>query len=192
VPRDTLYKLPRERVGEFTFDQSVVDVFPDMIARSVPGYASVLSLIEQLTARFAQPATHLYDLGCSLGSACHLIRLHAPKDCVLHAVDNSPAMIERLTASLDADLSHDGCPVQIHLADVMDMPLSQASFVVLNWTLQFIAPAQRLELLQRIFDGMTTGGALLMSEVDSGNLGRSLPTLRKRRLPAGRALVSVL
>ena len=55
--RDQIFSLPMNRVGEFEFDRQVVDVFPDMIARSVPGYASVLSMIEQLTVRFAQPAT---------------------------------------------------------------------------------------------------------------------------------------
>ena len=32
--------MPLKHVGDFSFDEQVVDVFPDMIARSVPGYAS--------------------------------------------------------------------------------------------------------------------------------------------------------
>ncbi len=195
MTRDTLFKLPRQRVGEFAFDQSVVEVFPDMIARSVPGYASVLSMIEQLTARFAKPATHLYDLGCSLGSATRLMLAQAPSGCVLHAVDNSPSMIERLKDLLAED-SHanssraptqfreqlqsdeqqrsqacepiqkrsDGCQVEVHLSDVCDLEFCAASFVVLNWTLQFIPVADRRKLLKRIYDSMVDGGALLMSE----------------------------
>ena len=37
-PRDDLYSLPLNQVGNFEFDEQVVRVFPDMIARSVPGY----------------------------------------------------------------------------------------------------------------------------------------------------------
>lgn len=164
MTRDTLYQLPRQRVGEFAFDESVVEVFPDMIARSVPGYASVLSMIEQLTARYAKPNTHLYDLGCSLGAATRLMLAQAPKDCVVHAIDNSPAMIERLELSLKQTVMPEWCQFQICLADLMDVDFQLASFVVLNWTLQFIPPGNRQELLQRIFDGMNSGGAILLSE----------------------------
>lgn len=161
--RDQIFSLPMNRVGEFEFDRQVVEVFPDMIARSVPGYASVLSMIEQLTVRFAQPGTELYDLGCSLGAATRLIRRRAPMNCQLHAVDNSPAMIERLRTQLAED-PMSGCPVTIHETDLMQMPIRHASFVVLNFTLQFIPPDLRTLLMQTIFNGLTPGGALLLSE----------------------------
>lgn len=164
MTRDNLYMLPRQRVGEFTFDSSVVEVFPDMIARSVPGYASVLSMIEQLTARYARPTTHLYDLGCSLGAATRLMLAQAPPDCVVHAVDNSPAMIERLQLSMDEQNLAQRCQLRVHLADIKDVQFQSASFVVLNWTLQFFPPENRHELLQRIVDGMIPGGAILLSE----------------------------
>jgi len=164
MAQDTLYKLPRDRVGEFTFDKSVVEVFPDMIARSVPGYASVLSMIEQLTARFAQPDTHLYDLGCSLGAGTELMRVQAPTSCVIHAVDNSPAMIARLESVFATEALQGRCQVRIRLADVMDIDFQPTSLAVMNWTLQFIPLDRRTELLQRIFDAMLPGGAMLLSE----------------------------
>jgi tRNA (cmo5U34)-methyltransferase len=165
MTRDELFALPRERVGQFEFDEHVARVFPDMISRSVPGYASILSMIEQLAERFVRPATQVYDLGCSLGAATLLIRNQAPRDAVIHAVDNSSAMIERLRQRLrqrrdDAA----GCDVQTHLADICEIEPQRASLVVLNFTLQFIPPERRGELLQRCFDGMLPGGALVLSE----------------------------
>ena len=68
MTRDDIYSLPMNRVGQFQFDEQVVQVFPDMIARSVPGYASILSMIEQLAGRFVRPGTNVWDLGCSLGA----------------------------------------------------------------------------------------------------------------------------
>jgi tRNA (cmo5U34)-methyltransferase len=164
MSRDTIYRLPRQRVGEFEFDQAVADVFPDMISRSVPGYASVLSMIEQLTGRFAQPGTNLYDLGCSLGAATRLLQAQAPTDCLIHAVDSSSAMLQRLGSTIDAQGGGVGAPVQLHLSDVRHVQFSRASFVVLNWTLQFVPLNDRGRLLQSIFDGMVSGGALLLSE----------------------------
>ena len=165
MKRDRIYSLPHERVGDFTFDDRVVDVFPDMIARSVPGYTSILSMIEQLAARFVQPKTNVYDLGCSLGAATLLMQRQVPLDCVIHAVDNAPAMIDKLRTKLPEPGSESSlCAVEIHQADVCGFPMTNASFVVLNLTLQFIAKDQRAALLTAVADAIVPGGALLVSE----------------------------
>jgi tRNA (cmo5U34)-methyltransferase len=163
VTRDDIYSLPMNRVGEFQFDDQVVQVFPDMIARSVPGYASILSMIEQLASRFVRPGTTVWDLGCSLGAATRLIRRQSPADCVIHAVDNSSAMIERLRTLLQ-ESSETGCPIVLHETDLRSVEIRNASFVVLNLTLQFLHPDQRSQVIQKIADGMEPGGALLLSE----------------------------
>jgi tRNA (cmo5U34)-methyltransferase len=162
-PRDTIFAAPLHRVADFEFDEDVVRVFPDMIARSVPGYASILAIIEQLAARCVQPNTHAWDLGCSLGAATRLIRRHAPVTATLHAVDNSQAMIHRLQ-TLIHESPEPGCPVEIHHADIRETHIHSASFVVLNLTLQFVPPADRDPLIARIASGMLPGGTLLLSE----------------------------
>ena len=68
MTRDDIYSLPLNQVGSFEFDEQVVSVFPDMIARSVPGYASILSMIEQLAARFVRPGTT--GLGSRMFAGC--------------------------------------------------------------------------------------------------------------------------
>jgi tRNA (cmo5U34)-methyltransferase len=165
MSRDNLFSLPRDRVGQFQFDDDVAEVFPDMIARSVPGYASILSVIEQLAGRFVRPRTNVYDLGCSLGAASLLVRNQAPNDATIHAVDKSAAMIQRLRRRLAGQIDHDGrCPIELHLADIGDVIINDASMIILNFTLQFIPEGERLALLQKCFDGMKPGGCLLLSE----------------------------
>ena len=161
--KDNIYSLPLSRVGDFSFDEQVVKVFPDMIARSVPGYASILSMIEQLASRFVQPGTTVWDLGCSLGAATRLIRRRAPADCVIHAVDNSTAMISRLRTLLAQDCEQ-GCPVELHESDLRTVEIADASFVVLNLTLQFLPPEERTDVIRQVFHGLRPGGALLLSE----------------------------
>ena len=148
-------------MGDFAFDDEVAEVFPDMIARSVPGYASILSMIEQLSVRFIQPNTNVYDLGCSLGAATLLMRRQARQGCVIHAVDNAPAMASRLRQTLT---QRNIDRVEVHVADVRGFPIPHASFVVLNLTLQFIPPAERRDVLADIWQGLDPGGALLLSE----------------------------
>jgi tRNA (cmo5U34)-methyltransferase len=161
--KDTLFAAPLHRVADFEFDEDVVRVFPDMIARSVPGYSSILAVIEQLAGRCVQPGTHAWDLGCSLGAATRLIRRRSPPSATVHAVDNSVAMINRLQILIQ-DSWEPGCPVEVHQADIRSLRIHSASFVVLNLTLQFIPPADRDRLLSDIASGMLPGGTLLLAE----------------------------
>ncbi|MEQ9407816.1 MAG: carboxy-S-adenosyl-L-methionine synthase CmoA [Fuerstiella sp.] len=163
MAQDRIYSMPLGRVGDFEFDDAVADVFPDMIRRSVPGYGSMLSMIAQTAERYAQPESHLYDLGCSLGAGTLLLLDHARPDCRIVAVDNSPAMISRLRQRM-AGCQTQNSRVSIVQADIRDVQLSRASVVVLNLTLQFLPPADRTELMQKIADGMLPGGAVILSE----------------------------
>ncbi len=167
MSQDRIYALPQQQVGDFVFDDQVAEVFPDMIARSVPGYASVLAMIEQLTNRYARPGTNLYDLGCSLGAATLLMQAQAPSSCTIHAVDSSEAMVLRLREKLGqpSDTGNaNTCSVVVHLADLQNFPLNNASFVVVNWTLQFIPAADRERVLQAVADALLPGCGLLLSE----------------------------
>ena len=161
--RDTLFSAPIDKLGDWTFDERVAEVFPDMIQRSVPGYSNIISMIGMLAERFVTPNTQVYDLGCSLGAATLSVRRSVQADgCKIIAVDNSPAMVERCRRHIDAFRA--STPVAVIEADIRDIPIENASMVVLNFTLQFLAPADRLTLLARIFQGLNPGGALVLSE----------------------------
>ena len=165
MSQDRIYATPRHCVGDFVFDEQVVEVFPDMISRSVPGYASVLAMTGELAARYAREGTNLYDLGCSLGAAALRMRDPIPADCTIYAVDSSAAMLEKLTQTLSGEADRgDRAVIQPQLADVRDVVCENASFVTLNYTLQFLPVAARQSLLESIFQGMCRHGALVLSE----------------------------
>lgn len=160
---DNIYAKPMDQVSEFRFDEHVAEVFPDMIQRSVPGYTTILDVIGKLTQRFHQSQSRLYDLGCSLGAATLAMRrnIYHP-DCEIIGVDNSEAMLERCQTHLNAYRSD--TPVSLQLGDIQTTDITNASVVVLNFTLQFIAPEQRDALIKRIYQGMRPGGILIVSE----------------------------
>lgn len=161
---DTIFSKPLPSVADFCFDQQVVEVFPDMINRSVPGYSSILQTLPQLINRYATPDSNLYDLGCSLGAATLAMRkgCESVPGCQLIGVDNSQPMIERAQLHLKGYKSD--VPVSFHCQDLTDTAIDNASVVVLNFTLQFIPPEQRQAIIQRVFNGLNPGGALLIAE----------------------------
>lgn len=161
--QDTLFSKPLDGVPRFTFDQNVVDVFPDMIKRSVPGYTTILHMIGQIAEKYAQPSTRCYDIGCSLGASIlamrHRIRT---TDTSIIGIDNSEDMISRCREVIAAD-SFD-IPVELVLSNIMEVEFEPMSVCVMNFTLQFISPNLRKELLERIAKAMVPGGVLILSE----------------------------
>lgn len=160
--KDSIY-ASEQQVKDFSFDQNVVEVFPDMIQRSVPGYATIVSTMGKLAGEYAQPNSNLYDLGCSLGAVTLSMRRNIKTDsCHIFAVDNSQAMVERCKVHLQGFRSD--VPVTVTLSDINELDIQNASVVAMNFTLQFIAQAQRQAVLEKIYANLKPGGVLLLSE----------------------------
>ena len=169
--RDTLF-ANIESISGFRFDAEVVKVFPDMIQRSVPGYGTIIAMTRTLAERYGQPCSRYYDLGCSLGASTIAMRRGiAAKGCHIIAVDSSAAMIERCREVVAADSRNPGGSdahalpdVEVIRADILDLDIRDAAMVVMNFTLQFIEPARRKALIERIYRGLKPGGIFILSE----------------------------
>ena len=161
--QDQLYSRPREAIAGFVFDDSVVKVFEDMIGRSVPGYTTLLSMFPVLARSFVVKQSRCYDLGCSLGAATLAIQQGIDVEGVeLIAVDNSSAMIEKCQALTSGHRSK--VKVIVMQADICEFEISDASLIVMNFTLQFIAEDLRQSLIEKIYAGLNAGGAFVLSE----------------------------
>lgn len=150
--------------GDFVFDAKVANVFEDMINRSIPGYSTIITMIGVLAERYCQANSTIYDLGCSLGGASFAVLNRIQReDIELIAVDNSKAMIEKLTEAVTDNIKNPW-KLSCKCEDILDTDISNASVVILNFTLQFIPVEQRAELLKKVFAGMRVGGILIISE----------------------------
>jgi len=160
---DLIYSQAHNQVKNFTFDAQVVEVFPDMISRSVPGYKTIIDTIGRLSQRFVQEDSNIYDLGCSLGAATLAMRKGiTASNCKIIGVDNSIDMVKRCKMHVDAFKGN--TPVTIIEGNIQDIEIENASMVVLNFTLQFIEKPQRQALLNKIAQGLRPGGLLVLSE----------------------------
>ena len=113
--------------------------------------------------QYVQEHSNIYDLGCSLGAASlAMLQCLDNKSCKIIAVDNSEAMIETCKQTITD--AKPGIELEFVLQDIQQTEIKQASVVVMNFTLQFIPKADRLALLQKIYDGLLPGGVLILSE----------------------------
>ena len=161
--RDQIYAEPTDMLVDFVFDERVANVFPDMIRRSVPGYDTIIPMLGVFAGKYIQANSNIYDLGCSLGAATLSIRRRITQPgCIIYAIDNAPAMVEQCKANIEADSSM--TPVEVVCDDILNVNIENASLVVINFTLQFLRPDLRADLLKKIFKGLNQGGVLILSE----------------------------
>ena len=162
-PRDTIYSSPQTNVGAFAFDQQVVSVFPDMIARSVPGYNTAIEMLPTLAELYLQADSQVYDLGCSLGASTLAVASCAwERGCNVIGIDNSESMLKQCQKIVD-DWDHPKCIELIH-SDLEAVDYNNASMFIMNYTLQFIPVDVRLELLTKIQQSLLPNGVLVLSE----------------------------
>ncbi len=163
MSQDRIFAEMAAEAGSFEFNDDVAEVFPDMLRRSIPGYAASIRAIGTLASRYVQPGSRCYDLGCSLGAATLAMQQNiSVPGCQIIAVDLAPAMIQRcreIIAASDSDVD-----VLIVEDDVRQITIEQASMVVMNYTLQFLSLEERDAMIGNIFDGLNDGGILVLSE----------------------------
>lgn len=163
MSRDQIYNQEAAGEGTFEFNEAVADVFPDMLQRSIPGYAASIRAIRSLAQQYVQPDSHCYDLGCSLGAATLAMREGiAVAGCRIIAVDNALAMVSRCQKII-ADDGND-IPVDVVAGDIRATDITNASMVVMNYTLQFLPIDERQDMIRRIAQGMRAGGVFVLSE----------------------------
>ncbi len=161
--KDLIFSNKQSQIKDFAFDEQVVEVFPDMISRSVPGYNTIINTIGNLSQAYAKENSNIYDLGCSLGAATLSMKKSiTTPNCFIIGIDNSPAMVERCKMHVNAFKGESN--VEIREGNILEADITNASMVVLNFTLQFIEPDTRQLLIQKIYNGMNKGAILVLSE----------------------------
>ena len=158
--RDDLFSSNND-IADFRFDDKVVAVFDDMVRRSVPGYEAMIQMVGLLVRTYGQDDTNYYDLGTSTGAITLALTLNnKSKNNKFIAVDNSQEMVKQCKENLISKIDD----LTVICSDVNDIDIENASIVVLNLTLQFIAVEKRSTLINKIYQGLNEGGILIVSE----------------------------
>ncbi len=163
--KDHLFLDPASRSKDFEFNDSVATVFDDMVMRSVPFYQEIQHMICELSIRFSQENSAIYDLGCSTGTTLAQLSQSLQKPGIsLIGIDNSPAMLRKAEERLSQ--RHYPVPVAFQCIDLHspDLVLEKSSIIILNLSLQFIRPLYRDTLITKIYDALLPQGYLILIE----------------------------
>jgi tRNA (cmo5U34)-methyltransferase len=161
--KDEFFKDQAIKPFDFRFTSKVAVVFDDMVNRSVPCYEEIQRMVAEIAADHARDGSSVYDLGCSTGTSLILMDQSVSAKAKFVGIDDSPAMLDKCRVKLDeAGFRHE---FLLETADLNgNVPLENASVVVLCLTLQFVRPINRANLVKQIFEGMNTGGVVIIVE----------------------------
>lgn len=160
---DQVFKDEITKVSDFKFGTTVVNVFDDMVSRSVPYYNEMQRMLAEIAADHVKEGTFVYDLGCSTGTTLIGLDQLIPSDIRFIGIDESQEMLDKCNVKLqEAGFVR---PYDLVAGDLhQQLPIHNGSVVILCLTLQFVRPLYRERLLKNIYDGLNPGGVLLLVE----------------------------
>lgn len=160
--KDTLFQVKKVE-GDFEFSDRVVEVFDDMLERSIPFYGEVIQATAGLLDNLLQEKDLVVDLGCATGTTLlEFSRLLKKTGIRYLGVDNSKAMLEK--ARLKAELYSKQKRISFIEKDISQINLPDTGAFILNYTLQFVRPVLRQEFLETLLCNLRPGGVLVLSE----------------------------
>ena len=163
MAKDQVFKEEIEQASDFKFGANVAKVFDDMVNRSVPYYGEIQRMMAELAADHAKEGSDVYDLGCSTGTTMIGMDTLVNPNVRFVGIDDSQEMLDKCKLKLlEIGFSRE---YELRCADLSQgVKIDNASVVVLCLTLQFVRPIYREQLLKNIYDGLNSGGVLILVE----------------------------
>lgn len=159
APTDTGYAP-----AKWAFDDEVTRVFEDMLARSIPAYAEMRLLCQQVALSYVRDGSVVVDLGCSRGGAIAALVAARPAGSTRFVgLEVSPPMVRA------AKTRFAGNPdVEVREADLRrdlgGVEPGSASAVLAVLTLQFVPIEHRQRVVRDAYAALMPGGALVLVE----------------------------
>lgn len=152
----------------WTFGGQTPLTFEEHVRESVPAYAESHQLILDLAIQVCAPGSRCYDLGCSTGTLTRQLQARlAPRGVEVIGADRDPEMIAQATR-----LTDEASPPRFLVAAVEEMKFEPAALAICFYTLQFVDRQHRQDVLRRLHDALTPGGALILFEKTMSETGR--------------------
>jgi len=143
------------------FSGDIAKNFDSHVSRSVPMYAEGHRLVCELSDFFLKPSSLCYEIGCSTGALTLKLAEHnlAKDNIRFIGVDVEPDMVD-IAQRRRGEIEN----VNFVEDDALQMDMEPCDLIVCYYTVQFIRPSQRQQLIDKFYNHLQWGGALVMFE----------------------------
>ncbi len=151
----------RVREAAWSFGGLTPGAFSEHVQKSVPFYEQGHALVCKFSDYFVKEQSACYDLGTSTGALLYKLAIrHAHHTSVQWiGIDCEPAMIEQ------ARKENGGVEnIEFVVDDITLYPYQKSDLITSYYTIQFVPPAVRQDLFNKVFNALNWGGAFLLFE----------------------------
>lgn len=146
--------------GSWTFGGEVAKTFDKHIEKSVPGYLEGHDLITKLAPFFlGEQGARSVEIGCSTGALTKKIcEKNSRDDLQFDGID----IEENMIAHARATNPFSNCNFEV--ADTLSYEMDNSGLISSYYTIQFINPAVRQQLINKIYQSLNWGGGFILFE----------------------------
>ncbi|MFK5986404.1 MAG: methyltransferase domain-containing protein [Pseudomonadota bacterium] len=160
--------------SNWNFADQTAKNFDQHIGRSVPFYNQGHQIICDLSDFFISNNSIAYELGCATGELSLKLAQHNShkqasfigidiEEDMIHLANEKNLQLQKLLGKSQCDFIKD---------DILQFEYQSANLIIAYYTVQFIRPAQRQQLIDLIYQTLNWGGALLLFEKVRANDAR--------------------
>ena len=151
--------------GAWTFAGDVASNFDSHVKKSVPMYDDGHNIICDVSDFFVKPYSNVYEVGCSTGTLISKLAKHNQEKAGVNffGIDLEEDMIDvarRKVSSLGGAYEN----IKFISGDIKDIDIEPADLIVSYYTIQFIPPSFRQEIINKIYNSLNWGGGFLFFE----------------------------
>ncbi len=145
--------------ASWTFGEGTAKKFTSHVSKSVPFYEVGQELILEYSEFFVSPKDLIYDVGSSTGVlTAKLADKYIDKSVSVIGLDIEQQMIAQ------ANKENRRKNINYVKSDLLNYKYKKTNLIVSYYTLQFTHPKVRQEILDKFYDSLNWGGALIVFE----------------------------
>ena len=153
--------------ANWKFNGSMVDHFEEHVSKSVPLYKEGHELVTKLSDYFVKDDSVCYELGSSAGTLISkLAKRHEFRNAKFVGLEIEEDMVNKANELYTAPNLSFVCD------DMSTATLEKADLIISYYTIQFIHPKLRQELINKIYEQLNWGGAFILYEKVRANDAR--------------------
>lgn len=146
--------------GEWVFSGEIAKHFDEHVSKSVPLYEQGHSLICDISDFFVRNDSVVYEIGCSTGTLLRdLANKHSSKDAKFIGIDVIEDMIHEAKRKC-IDMRN----IELIHSDILDFEFQKTDLIISYYTMQFIPPKYRQDIINKVYNSLNWGGAYIFFE----------------------------
>lgn len=147
--------------ASWSFGGNVSETFDSHVKKSVPLYEHGHDLVCKISDFFIGNASVCYELGCSTGELTLKLAQHNGRKVGAKFIGVD---VEQNMVTKAQDKAKDFGNVEFSVADILQYEYVPSDLIVAYYTVQFVRPTFRQQLINNVYNSLNWGGAFIMFE----------------------------